>query len=440
MGSPRCSSSRSSRHPSPGPVSCSSTSRRRGSTTATSTSARAGAPTRPRRRTRPASRVPGRSRRSATGSTASRRATASRGATPPGSYAEQVLVAADAAVTVPDGVATEVAAAVLLQGSTAHYLATSTYPIQSGDSVLVHAAAGGVGLLLTQIARRRGGRVIATTSTEAKAELARAAGAGETIGYEGFAERARELTGGEGVAAVYDGIGAATFDESLAALRPRGYMVIYGAASGQPPPVEIARLNAGSLFLTRPTLAHYGREGDELRMRAADLFALDRRGRARRAHRRALPARGRRARPGRPRLARHHGQADPHPLGFLTLALWCCCGRSSPSSWPRSSRSGFSAAWPTGGAAQSWLIAALTPTIGGRDGVGRGAPGRPPGAAARRAQHPPPHPPPRDRLRASSCRSPGCARSPSPSFRRRRCWSRSRWRRWWGWTSPSSSR
>jgi NADPH:quinone reductase len=191
----------------------------------------------------------------------------------PGSYAEQVLVAADAAVTVPDGVATEVAAAVMLQGSTAHYLATSTYPIQSGDSVLVHAAAGGVGLLLTQIATRRGGRVIATTSTEEKAELARAAGAGETIGYEGFAERARELTGGEGVAAVYDGIGAATFDESLAALRPRGYMVLYGAASGQPPPVEIARLNAGSLFLTRPTLAHYGREGDEQRMRAADLFA-----------------------------------------------------------------------------------------------------------------------------------------------------------------------
>ena len=190
----------------------------------------------------------------------------------PGSYAEQVLVAADAAVPLPDGVATEVAAAVMLQGSTAHYLATSTYPIRAGDSVLVHAAAGGVGLLLTQIATRRGGRVIATTSTEEKAELARAAGADETIGYEGFAERARELTGGEGVAAVYDGIGAATFDESLAALRPRGYMVLYGAASGQPPPVEIAKLNAGSLFLTRPTLAHYGREGDELRMRAADLF------------------------------------------------------------------------------------------------------------------------------------------------------------------------
>ena len=190
----------------------------------------------------------------------------------PGSYAEQVVVDADAVVPVPDGIATEVAAAVMLQGSTAHYLATSTYPIQAGDTVLVHAAAGGVGLLLTQIAKRRGGRVIATTSTDEKAQLARGAGADETIGYEGFAERARELTGGEGVAAVYDGIGAATFDESLAALRPRGYMVLYGAASGQPPPVEIAKLNAGSLFLTRPTLTHHGREGDELRMRSADLF------------------------------------------------------------------------------------------------------------------------------------------------------------------------
>ena len=190
----------------------------------------------------------------------------------PGSYAEQVVVDADAVVPVPDGIATEVAAAVMLQGSTAHYLATSTYPIQSGDAVLVHAAAGGVGLLLTQIAKRRGARVIATTSTDEKAQLARGAGADETIGYEGFGERVRALTGGEGVAAVYDGIGAATFDESLAALRPRGFMVLYGAASGQPPPVEIAKLNAGSLFLTRPTLTHYGREGDELRRRSADFL------------------------------------------------------------------------------------------------------------------------------------------------------------------------
>jgi NADPH2:quinone reductase len=190
----------------------------------------------------------------------------------PGSYAEQVLVDADAAVPVPEGIATEVAAAAMLQGSTAHYLATSTYPIQPGDTVLVHAAAGGVGLLLTQIAKRRGGRVIATTSTDEKAQLARAAGADETIGYEGFAERARELTGGEGVAAVYDGIGADTFDDSLAALRPRGYMVLYGAASGQPPPVEIAKLNVGSLFLTRPTLANYGTERGELLERSGDVY------------------------------------------------------------------------------------------------------------------------------------------------------------------------
>ena len=190
----------------------------------------------------------------------------------PGSYAEQVVVAEDAAVGLPDGMSSELAAAAILQGTTAHYLATSTYPIQAGDWVIVHAAAGGVGLLLTQIAKRRGGRVIATTSTDEKAELARGAGADETIGYDGFAERARELTGGEGVHAVYDGIGEATFDESIAALRPRGYMVLYGAASGPPPPVEIAVLNAKSLFLTRPTLAHYGQTGDELRSRAGELL------------------------------------------------------------------------------------------------------------------------------------------------------------------------
>jgi NADPH:quinone reductase len=190
----------------------------------------------------------------------------------PGSYAERVLVGDDAAVKLPDGVSTELAAALILQGCTAHYLATTTYPIQRGDTVIVHAAAGGVGLLLTQIAKRRGGRVIATTSTDEKAELARGAGADETIGYEGFAERARELTGGEGVHAVYDGIGAATFDESLSALRPRGYMVLYGAASGPPPPVEIAKLNAKSLFLTRPTLAHYGQTGPELPVRAGELL------------------------------------------------------------------------------------------------------------------------------------------------------------------------
>jgi len=189
-----------------------------------------------------------------------------------GSYAERVLVGEDAAVALPGGISSEVAAAVLLQGCTAHYLAVSTYPIQDGDWVIVHAAAGGVGLLLTQIAKRRGGRVIATTSSDEKAALARGAGADETIGYDGFGARAAELSGGDGVHAVYDGIGAATFDESLESLRPRGSMVLYGAASGPPPAVEIARLNAKSLFLTRPTLAHYGQFGDELRRRAGEVL------------------------------------------------------------------------------------------------------------------------------------------------------------------------
>lgn len=191
----------------------------------------------------------------------------------PGSYAERVVVPAKVAVPIPDGVSTEQAAAVLLQGMTAHYLAMSTYPVQAGDSVLVHAGAGGVGLLLIQIAKRRGGRVIATTSTDEKAQLALGAGADEAIGYDGFAERVRELTGGEGVAAVYDGIGKDTFDDSLASLRPRGYMVLYGAASGRPDPLDPARLVAGgSLFLTRPSLQHYSAGREELLQRAGDVF------------------------------------------------------------------------------------------------------------------------------------------------------------------------
>jgi NADPH2:quinone reductase len=191
----------------------------------------------------------------------------------PGSYAERVVVPAARAVPIPDGVSNELAAAVLLQGMTAHYLATSTYPVQAGDSVLVHAGAGGVGLLLTQIAKLRGGRVIATTSSDAKAELARGAGADEAIGYDDFGERVRALTGGEGVAAVYDGIGRATFDQSLACLRPRGFMVLYGAASGPPGPLDPARLGAsGSLFLTRPSLPHYSARREELLERAGDVF------------------------------------------------------------------------------------------------------------------------------------------------------------------------
>jgi NADPH2:quinone reductase len=191
----------------------------------------------------------------------------------PGSYAERVLVPEAVAVPVPDGCSTESAAAALLQGMTAHYLALDTYPVETNDPVLVHAAAGGVGLLLTQIVKLRGGRVIATTGSEEKAELARAVGADHVLGYEGFAEKARELSGGAGVAVVYDGIGQATFDESLKSLRPRGYMVLYGAASGQVPPVDPQRLHAlKSLFLTRPGLPHYTATRHELLHRAREVF------------------------------------------------------------------------------------------------------------------------------------------------------------------------
>jgi NADPH:quinone reductase len=190
-----------------------------------------------------------------------------------GSYAERVAVDVAKTVPVPDGVSAELAAAALLQGMTAHYLATATYPIQRGDTVLVHAAAGGVGLLLTQIAKLRGGRVIATTSSDEKARLAAEAGADEVIGYDGFADRVRELTGGDGVAAVYDGVGRTTFDESLASLRRRGVMALYGSASGPVEPFDPMRLQfAGSVFLTRPTLMHYTAGREELLARAGDVF------------------------------------------------------------------------------------------------------------------------------------------------------------------------
>jgi NADPH:quinone reductase len=191
----------------------------------------------------------------------------------PGSYAERVAVPAAAAVPVPDGVATAVAAAVLLQGMTAHYLCTDTYAVQPGDDVLVHAAAGGVGLLLTQMVKLRGGRVIATTSTAEKAALARGAGADETIGYDGFAERVRELTGGRGIAVAYDAVGAATFADSLAALRRRGVMVVYGQASGPIEPLDVERLRAaGSLYVTRPALPDYTATREELLGRAAEVL------------------------------------------------------------------------------------------------------------------------------------------------------------------------
>ncbi|MGZ4187310.1 MAG: quinone oxidoreductase family protein [Solirubrobacteraceae bacterium] len=192
----------------------------------------------------------------------------------PGSYAERVAAKRDQLVAVPDGVDTEVAAAAILQGMTAHYLAYDSYPIEPGDWVVVHAAAGGVGLLLTQLAKLRGGRVIATTSTDEKAALARDAGADEVIGYDGFAQRVKEISG-EGAAAVYDGVGKATFMEGLEALRPFGRMILYGAASGQPDPLEVATLGPkGSLYVQRPTLMTYARTPELLRERADELFAL----------------------------------------------------------------------------------------------------------------------------------------------------------------------
>ncbi len=191
-----------------------------------------------------------------------------------GSYAEQVVVDTAKAVQVPDGVSDEIAAAVLLQGMTAHYLCNDVYPVQDGDTVLVHAGAGGVGLLLTQLVRARGGRVIATVSTDEKAALSRAAGASETIPYEGFAERARALTDDQGVAAVYDGVGKATFDDSLASLRVRGTLAMYGNASGPVDPLDIRRLmSGGSLYVTRPSLQHFMRTREELVARSSSVLA-----------------------------------------------------------------------------------------------------------------------------------------------------------------------
>ncbi len=190
-----------------------------------------------------------------------------------GSYAEYVLVDAAMAVPVPDVVADDVAAAVLMQGVTAHYLATDTYRVQPGDTALVHAAAGGVGQLLTQVVKLRGGRVIGTVSTAEKAEVARTAGADEVLRYEEVPDRVKQLTGGEGVAVAYDGVGGATFDASLASLRPRGVLVVYGNASGPTPPLEISRLNSGgSLYVTRPTVVHYTATREELRARTDEVF------------------------------------------------------------------------------------------------------------------------------------------------------------------------
>jgi NADPH:quinone reductase len=198
-------------------------------------------------------------------------------ADPLGSYAELAVVPAHQAVAVPDAVSDEAAVGAMLQGMTAHFLVHDTHPVQPGEDVLVHAAAGGVGLLLTQLASRLGARVIATVSTAEKEQLARGAGAADVIRYtevDDLAAEVRALTGGAGVAAVYDGVGRTTFDASLASLRRRGILVLFGAASGPVPPVDPQRLNAaGSLFLTRPKLHDHIATRDELTARAAAVYA-----------------------------------------------------------------------------------------------------------------------------------------------------------------------
>jgi NADPH2:quinone reductase len=191
-----------------------------------------------------------------------------------GSYAEQAVIPAERAVPVPDGVTTDDAAAVLLQGVTAQYLVTSTYPVQPGDTAVVHAAAGGVGLLLTQYVKALGGRVIGTVSTAEKERLARQAGADEIIRYTetDVPDEVRRLTGGAGVPVVYDSVGADTFEGSMACLRPRGMLVLFGQSSGPVPPMEPLRLIAGSFFLTRPTSKHYIASRAELLERTGDVL------------------------------------------------------------------------------------------------------------------------------------------------------------------------
>ncbi len=191
-----------------------------------------------------------------------------------GSYGEYALAPADRLVPIPDGVSTEQAAAVLLQGITAQYLVTSSFPVRPGSPVLVHAAAGGVGLLLTQLAKAAGGTVFATVSTEPKAELARGAGADDVlVGYDDFAGWVRAATGGVGVAAVYDGIGASTFEGSLASLARHGVLVVYGYASGKPALFDIDRLqHLGSLYVTRPTMGHFIATREELLSRAGEVL------------------------------------------------------------------------------------------------------------------------------------------------------------------------
>jgi NADPH2:quinone reductase len=191
-----------------------------------------------------------------------------------GSYAEYALVPASQLVKVPDGLTPEQAAAAMLQGMTAHYLATSTYPLKAGDTALVHAGAGGVGLLLTQMASRIGARVITTVSTKEKAELSREAGAAEVILYseQDFVAEVKKITG-KGVDVVYDSVGKTTFEGSLNCLRPRGLLALFGGSSGPVPPFDLIQLSGkGSLFVTRPTLWHYVATRQELVWRAGEVL------------------------------------------------------------------------------------------------------------------------------------------------------------------------
>jgi len=192
-----------------------------------------------------------------------------------GTHAEFAIVPAAAAVPVPDGLDPELAAAAMLQGMTAHYLVNSTYPVAVGETVLVHAAAGGVGQLLVQLAKAKGARVIGTVGSAAKVDVARGVGADEVIRYDEVDDLAGAVRtfAPDGVHAAFDGVGKATFDASLASLRRRGMLCLFGGASGQVPPFDLQRLNSGgSLFVTRPTLDHYVAERDELLWRAADVL------------------------------------------------------------------------------------------------------------------------------------------------------------------------
>jgi NADPH2:quinone reductase len=198
-----------------------------------------------------------------------------------GSYAQFAAVPASRLVKIPDELDFQQAAAAMLQGMTAHYLLYSTYPLKKGETALIHAAAGGVGLLLVQMAKRIGARVIGTAGTQEKTQLARDAGADECIVYTeaDFETETRRLTEGEGVEVVYDGVGKATFDKDLDVLRPRGYLVLFGGSSGAVPPFDLIKLSQkGSLFITRPTLAHYTATREELEWRANDVLGMIARG------------------------------------------------------------------------------------------------------------------------------------------------------------------